>query len=177
MGQQGAQLFPALSASRAGVGTGKQQSEILPQSPVDRVLQRKWQHPRNELRGHTARKRTGSAGPGYGLAWSARSGSCVRLSKRRDRSTDQGSGQKNAVVSTAESQGCLLNSNFHGPAEGKYPKSRPSFKANDLVFNNRWFWSRKGFNSRSKGCKFARCACGKVEFPKWLCEPRLRYCF
>ncbi len=66
--QESAQLLPALSAGRSDVCIREEQSEILFQSAVDGVLQRKRHHSRNELCRHAARERAHSEGSGYGLA-------------------------------------------------------------------------------------------------------------
>src|SRR5207247_3646087 len=56
--QKSAQLLPPLSAGRTNFSARKQQAKILLQSTVNRVLERKRQHPSNRFRWHAARERT-----------------------------------------------------------------------------------------------------------------------
>jgi hypothetical protein len=123
MRQKSAQLLPALPSGRANVRIRKQQSEILLQSAVDGVPQRKRHDSRNELCRHAAGERAHSTCSGDGLARSARTGRRLGLRKGCCCSTNQDSGQQeNAAAFVTESQGSLLASNFRGGgAEGEYP--------------------------------------------------------
>ena len=71
--QQRAQLLQALSVRGADIRVGEKQAEILFQSAVDGVLQRKREHSWNGRCRHARREWARPERSGYGLAW-ARSG-------------------------------------------------------------------------------------------------------
>jgi hypothetical protein len=99
-------LHQAPSSSRTDVCIREEQSEILLQSAVDGVLQRKRQHTWNEVCRHAARERAHPERSGYGLAGSARTGCCLGLSKGCGCAVQQDSGQQErARRSVTHSQG------------------------------------------------------------------------
>src|SRR5258708_26653255 len=107
------QWLRTVSARRTNVWIRKQDSEILLQSAVDGVPQRKRQHPRNEFCWHTPRERAHSECSGYGLARRARTGGCLGLRRGGGCSIKQDSGQqKRAAGAVTKPQRSLLGREF-----------------------------------------------------------------